>query len=59
VASGAPTPRKKAGHNARQAALAATGSFVQKSQIQGADFDIIGHLKQAPNCPPLFRLAGK
>ncbi|MGE5259697.1 MAG: hypothetical protein ACM3MH_02335 [Actinomycetota bacterium] len=40
---------KEAGHKACQAALAATASIVQKSQIQDADFDIIGQPKQAPN----------
>ena len=33
---------KEAGHKACQAALAATSSIVQKSQIQDADFDIVG-----------------
>ena len=40
---------KEAGHKACRAALAATASVVQKSQIQDADFDIIGRPKQAPN----------
>ncbi len=40
---------KEAGHNACQAALAASSSVVQKSQIQGADFDIIGRPVQKPN----------
>lgn len=33
---------KRAGHEACQRALAATGSVVQKYQIQEADFDILG-----------------
>ena len=33
---------KEAGHKACQAALAASSSVVQKSQIQDADFDIVG-----------------
>ncbi len=33
---------KKAGHEACQRALAATGSVVQKYQFQEADFDILG-----------------
>ncbi len=40
---------KEAGHNACQAALAASSSVMQKSQIQGADFDIIGRPVQKPN----------
>jgi hypothetical protein len=40
---------KEAGHKACQAALAATASIVQKSQIQDADFDIIGRPRQTPN----------
>ena len=33
---------RETGHKACQAALAATSSIVQKSQIQDADFDIVG-----------------
>jgi tryptophan synthase alpha subunit len=40
---------KEAGHKACQAALAATSSIVQKSQIQDADFDIVGRPLQKPN----------
>ena len=40
---------KEAGHKACQAALAATSSIVQKSQIQDADFDIVGRPSQKPN----------
>ena len=40
---------KEAGHKACQAALAATSSIVQKSQIQDADFDIIGRPPQKAN----------
>jgi hypothetical protein len=40
---------KEAGHKACQAALAATASIVQKSQIQDADFDIVGRPLQKPN----------
>jgi len=40
---------KEAGHNACQAALAASSSVMQKSQIQDADFDIIGRPAQKPN----------
>jgi len=40
---------KEAGHKARQAALAASSSVVQKSQIQDADFDIVGRPAQKPN----------
>ena len=40
---------KEAGHKACQAALAATSSIVQKSQIQDADFDIVGRPPQKPN----------
>ena len=40
---------KEAGHKACQAALAASSSIVQKSQIQDADFDIVGRPSQKPN----------
>ncbi len=40
---------KRAGHEACQAALAATSSVVQKSQIQDADFDIVGRPPQKAN----------
>ncbi|MGH6749298.1 MAG: hypothetical protein ACRECI_08265 [Methyloceanibacter sp.] len=40
---------KEAGHKACQAALAATSSIVQKSQIQDADFDIVGRPPQKPD----------
>lgn len=40
---------KEAGHRACQAALAASSSVVQKSQIQDADFDIVGRPAQKPN----------
>jgi hypothetical protein len=40
---------REAGHKACQAALAATASIVQKSQIQDADFDIIGRPSQKTN----------
>lgn len=40
---------REAGHKACQAALSATGSIVQKSQIQDADFDIVGRPSQKPN----------
>jgi hypothetical protein len=40
---------KEAGHKACQAALAATASIVQKSQIQDADFDIMGRPATKPN----------
>lgn len=40
---------KEAGHKACQAALAASSSVVQKSQIQDADFNIIGRPAQKPN----------
>ena len=40
---------KEAGHKACQAALAATSSIVQKSQIQDADFDIVGRPSQKPD----------
>lgn len=40
---------KEAGHKACQAALAASSSVVQKSQIQDADFDIIGRPAQKAN----------
>ncbi|MFZ2018039.1 MAG: hypothetical protein WAU90_05085 [Methyloceanibacter sp.] len=40
---------KEAGHKACQAALAATSSIVQKSQIQDADFDIVGRAPQKPD----------
>ena len=40
---------KEAGHKACQAALAATSSIVQKSQIQDADFDIVGRPLPKPN----------
>ena len=40
---------KKAGHQACQAALAASSSIVQKSQIQDADFDIVGRPPQKAN----------
>jgi hypothetical protein len=51
VASGAAVTEadKEAGHKACQAALAASSSVVQKSQIQDADFDIIGRPAQKPN----------
>ncbi len=39
---------KEAGHKACQAALAATASIVQKSQIQEADFDIVGRPPTKP-----------
>ena len=44
VADGEPVSAedKRAGHEACQRALAATSSVVQKSQIQEADFDIMG-----------------
>jgi hypothetical protein len=44
VADGQPVSAedKRAGHEACQRALAATSSVVQKSQIQDADFDIVG-----------------
>ncbi len=40
---------KEAGHKACQAALAATASIVQKSQIQEADFAIVGRPAPKPN----------
>jgi hypothetical protein len=40
---------KEAGHKACQAALAATASIVQKSQIQDADYDIVGRPAPEPN----------
>jgi hypothetical protein len=40
---------KRAGHVACQAALAASSSIVQKSQIQDADFDIVGRPAQKAN----------
>ncbi|MGC1711887.1 MAG: hypothetical protein WA717_09870 [Methyloceanibacter sp.] len=40
---------KDAGHKACQAALEATSSIVQKSQIQDADFDIIGRPAKQPD----------
>ena len=40
---------KEAGHKACQAALAASSSVTQKSQIQDADFDIVGRTEQKPN----------
>ncbi len=40
---------KEAGHKACQAALAATASIVQKSQIQEADFDIVGRPAPKPD----------
>ena len=40
---------KEAGHKACQAALAASSSVVQKSEIQDADFDIVGRPAQKPN----------
>jgi hypothetical protein len=40
---------KEAGHKACQAALAASSSVVQKSQVQDADFDIIGRPAHKPN----------
>jgi hypothetical protein len=44
VANGEPVTAedKRAGHEACQRALAASSSVVQKSQIQEADFDIVG-----------------
>jgi hypothetical protein len=44
VADGEPVSAedKRAGHEACQRALAQTSSVVQKSQIQDADFDIVG-----------------
>lgn len=39
---------KEAGHKACQAALAATASIVQKSQIQEADFAIVGRPAPEP-----------
>jgi hypothetical protein len=51
VANGDPVSAedKAAGHKACQAALAATSSIVQKSQIQDADFDIVGRPTQKAN----------
>ena len=40
---------KEAGHKACRAALAASSSIVQKSQIQDADFDIAGRPGPKPN----------
>lgn len=40
---------KEAGHKACQAALAASSSVTQKSQIQDADVDIVGRPEQKPN----------
>jgi len=40
---------KEAGHKACQAALAASSSVTQKSQIQDADFDIVGRPSPKPN----------
>jgi hypothetical protein len=40
---------KEAGHKACQSALEATSSIVQKSQIQDADFDIIGRPAKKPD----------
>jgi hypothetical protein len=44
VADGEPVSAedKRAGHEACQRALAQTSSVVQKSEIQDADFDIVG-----------------
>ena len=51
---------KDAGHKACQAALEATSSIVQKSQIQDADFDIIGRPPKKADCGNLSPiLAGK
>jgi hypothetical protein len=51
VASGenVPAADKEAGHKACQAALAASSSIVQKSQIQDADFDIVGRPAAKPD----------
>ena len=40
---------KEAGRKACQSALEATSSIVQKSQIQDADFDIIGRPAKKPD----------
>jgi len=40
---------RESGHKACQAALAATSSITQKSQIQDADFDILGRPAQKVN----------
>ena len=51
VADGEPVTAedKRAGHEACQRALAAASSVVQKSQIQEADFDIVGRPPKTSN----------